>query len=107
LRFGGPGGARYTGGMNEDLPTVTPQALPGHWVTEEDIRAFVKGMEPGWYTSRDLHPRYAAWAERESLPVASIKTLGESIRRHVKMDNRHTHGHVKVWFLPEELTGAP
>ena len=71
------------------LPEVTPVQM----VNQDDVRAVIEGLAPGWYRTRDLWPRYLAWAEREG------KTPGTKIRfgivlRQVAMESKIVRDHV-------------
>jgi hypothetical protein len=81
-----------------------PVRGPGPSVPESDIRAVLKGIEPGWYRTRDLYPRYVAWAERQGKKAASSKSLGESIRRSLALEVSRAHGNVTRWHITEALT---
>jgi hypothetical protein len=73
-------------------------------VSPEDVRAVLVGITPGWYRTADLYPRYAAWAASKGREVASAKTLGEVIRRGLRLERRTVHGHVAAWHVTEDLT---
>lgn len=92
--------------MTDDLPNVAPLD-PRTRVSLEDLCSVLRGLEPGLYTSRDLHPRYAVWAGREGKPVATTKALGEALRRLVGPGSTgQAHGNVGVYRLTAEMVGA-
>lgn len=62
------------------------------------------GVTPGTYRTRDLYPRYQAWAERLGKPVASAKSLGEAIGRMGVERHSSSHGHVTVWNIAKSWT---
>lgn len=80
-----------------DLPNPTPRAL----LTEADLQAAFEGIEPGWYRTADLLPRYAAWAEREGRAPTTTRSLGWAIRTAFQPQARKVHGNVAVWYLDE------
>lgn len=108
LRWSGGLRSRYTRGVNEDLPAVEPVPDPGlsppNRLTLGELHGFLNGLEPGWYKTRDLYPRYAAWAEREGKPQVTVKGLGESIRRELNPNRSYVSGHVSVWHILETMT---
>ncbi len=65
------------------------------------------GVQPGWYTSKALLPRYNAWADREGCPRASVKALGEAIKRALNPDSGYAHGHISVWNITAEMVSGP
>jgi hypothetical protein len=75
-------------------------------LTLDELRAFLVGIAPGWYTSRDLHLRYAAWAQREGKPVVTVKGLGESMALNLepKPERRWVRGHRAIWMITERMT---
>lgn len=73
-------------------------------MSEYDLRSFLAGVKPDWYRTKDLYPRYLAWAQRQGKDPASAKTLGEMIRRVLRPDRRYAHGHLSVWKITEEMT---
>jgi hypothetical protein len=81
--------------MNEDLPTPVPltESIPS-----EDVMDMLRGLAPGNYTTRDLYPRYQAWAEREKKPVKSAQRLGMALKR-VTPSGRFAHGHARTWHV--------
>lgn len=84
--------------MTEPLPLPTP--VPDQ-ITREDLRAVLTGVPEGPYTTRDLHPRYAAWCEQQGRKPGSVKALGEAIARHFDFERRSRHGNVAIWHLTE------
>lgn len=90
--------------MNEDLPVVTPQRPTTARLTLEEMHGFLGGIVPGWYSTRDLHVRYTAWANREGKDVVSVKTLGESIRVRLQPDRQFKRGGQSIWNITEKLT---
>lgn len=89
-----------------ELPNVSPLPIPRRLPVVPDRAALIsafQGLAPGWYTSFMLLPRYNAWAEAEGHPVVTTKTLGESIRRMLQLEQTQVHGHVSAWQIPEGL----
>lgn len=83
-----------------DLPTVKPLAV----VQGADLGPALTGVEPGWYKTADLLPRYNAWAESNGKPTVTGKTLGEAIRREYgATQSRRAHGNVTMWYLDEKV----
>lgn len=91
-----------------ELPMPVPMSFSGSSVPLplEDLRQVLIGIEPGWYRTRDLYPRYVAWAESQGKTPASVKTMGEAIRRELDVERGVTHGNVSRWYITEELTKA-
>lgn len=83
---------------------MTPQRAPTARLTLEELHGFLGGIEPGWYSTRDLHARYTAWADREGKYVVSVKTLGESIRFRLQPDRQFKRGGQSIWNITEKLT---
>jgi hypothetical protein len=103
----------------DDLPYVPPTQIADP-PTREDLIELLTGLAPGWYRSRDLHPRYLVWAERKGRTPVTIKTLGETISRVMMLDKRRSKGNVvqfrvtpdavagRDWFVdPESITSPP
>ena len=94
--------------MNEDLPDVQvqpdPASLPVNRLTLKELHGFLGGLTPGWYKTRDLYPRYVAWAEREGKTPVTVKALGESIKRELNPDRSFASGHASVWHILEHMT---
>lgn len=82
-----------------DLPVVQPRKT----VVEKDLHDALIGIEPGWYTSSDLLPRYLAWAGQNGKPEVSAKTLGEAIRRAFDPKRRRVVGNVALWYLDDRV----
>jgi len=74
----------------DNLPNVEPlsEESPATALSRDDLIEIMGGLRDGWYRTRDLYPRYAVWAERKCLSLATPKTLGESIARELKLDRR-------------------
>lgn len=68
-----------------------------------NIRAALQGIEPNWYRSVDLLPRYNAWAAANGEPEVKAKALGEAINREFQPERRWTHGHVAVWHITSDM----
>lgn len=95
--------------MNNDLPPVVPMSAP-LYVIEEQAREVLIGLEPGWYTVRDLYPRYLAWAEREKVNPATKIQYGMTMRRITEASGSsgpNVFGHVRLYGVTEEMTAAP
>ena len=86
-----------------DLPDVRP-VNSSALVTDDQVRAVLVGLEPGWYVARDLYPRYLAYAEREGLAPGSRAALGNALRRVTPPSDRFAHGHSRLYQVTEELT---
>lgn len=72
----------------------------------DDLIQVLTGLAPGWYTSRDLLPRYNAWAADNGRESITAKTLGESVNRVLRLDRRNVHGNVRAFHVtPEALSG--
>ena len=78
-----------------DLPNVSPIPLPP-FITAEEVRAVLEGLDPGWYRARDLHPRYEALASAAGRQVASVKALGEALRR-AKVPSRKIQNNISAY----------
>lgn len=71
-----------------------------------DLVAVLKGLRPGWYTSRDLVPRVNAWLESKGKEPVSAKTLGEGLARRLKLERRYGPGHTRQFLVtPEAVEG--
>jgi hypothetical protein len=71
-------------------------------VSSEDLSEALSGLEPGWYRTSDIHPRYVEWAKRRGKEPAGVKALGESIRRILKPRHKTTKG-LSVWYLDHDI----
>lgn len=95
----------------DKLPDVTPVNLTGARPPRKDIVDFLVGLPDGWYRTRDLYPRYVAWAEREGKTPATVKGLGEGIRHRLDPHRASSHGNVSVYWIDADLLrgrkGAP
>jgi hypothetical protein len=86
-------------GTMSDLPEVRPLAPP---VTGDDVASALLGLEPGWYRSSALLPRYLVWAKANGKPEITAKTLGEIISRTWPgTARRRIQGGVSAWWLDE------
>lgn len=52
-----------------------------------DFLDLVKGLTPGWYTSRMLYPRYLVWAENNMHEPVGMHSLGARLRAFVGNEN--------------------
>ena len=87
------------------LPTPVPLPLPVV-VDPADVLATVKGLTPGWYRARDLHPRYAVLAHAAGHVVGDTKKLGEALWRTRRFERRYVHDHVTAYLVTEELAAG-
>jgi len=76
-----------------ELPNVSP--LP--WFTTDDMRSLLIGLAPGRYTTRDLWPRYQAWATSQGRDTVSRNAFGLALSRVLGAPVGWAHGHVKVY----------
>lgn len=84
-----------------DLPEVRPLATT--IVDGEDLASAFQGLEPGWYRTADLLPRYLAWAEKNGKAEVTKKVLGEAITRTwSNTPRRKVFGGVSAWWLDKE-----
>lgn len=84
-----------------DLPEVRPLATT--LVAGEDLASAFQGLEPGWYRTADLLPRYLAWAGKSERPGVTAKVLGEAITRTwPETPRRKVSGGVSAWWLDEK-----
>jgi phage/plasmid-associated DNA primase len=84
------------------LPWVAPSQPLAPPLTDEDMRAALAGLEPGWYTARALYPRYQAWAEQNGRPLTKRNGFGMALRR-VARSTSVDRGHVRTYELGPEL----
>lgn len=80
-----------------EIPSATPLTLPV-FVTEEEVRELLAGLEPGWYRARDLLPRYEAQARQAGRRVGDAKKLGEALHR-AGLPTRKVHGHASAYEI--------
>jgi hypothetical protein len=78
-----------------DLPNPSPLLLPV-FITNEEARAVLEGLEPGWYRARDLYPRYEALTRAAGGRVGNAKALGEALSR-AGVPRRTVHDHVSAY----------
>jgi hypothetical protein len=88
------------------LPDVTPRSAPAE-VSIEDVRAMIKGLRHGWYKTRDLYPRYLAWAKQAGKRPANRVRLGQALLQVA--DSSYVAGHIRVFELndPGVLPSLP
>lgn len=60
-----------------ELPEVRPmedleKAPRPRRITDDQWRSILAGLEPGWYTSSMLYPRYVAWVPSGSSPISRV-----------------------------------
>lgn len=79
-----------------NLPTVAPLAPMMPRPEAADVRAMLQGLEPGWYTSASLLPRYNAWADQNGRSATGAKHLGEALGR-MDFPRRKAHGNVRAY----------
>jgi hypothetical protein len=84
------------------LPAVPPMAQPP--VTDSDLRTVLQGLEPGWYSVRDLYPRMVALADRRGIAAPTKIQFGMALRA-AGVENRNIRGHVRAWLVTDELAG--
>lgn len=85
-----------------DLPDVKPTDI----LTSQDLVEVITGLSPGWYRSRDLHPRYKAWAESQHREVREVGMLGQMIGRTRLLERRTITGGIALWHVTENaITG--
>lgn len=91
-----------------DLPDVEPMDLtPKYALDDNDVKEVLKGLKPGWYTTRMLFPRYEAWAAREQKPLASPGQFGIVMKRiTTPPGNIKAHNNVRLWWVSEDLTSV-
>lgn len=69
-------------------------------IKDTHLRAAFHGIEPGWYRSADLLPRFNAWAKEAGKEEVSVKTLGEAISKELACRVKK-RGHASVWWIDE------
>lgn len=98
-------------GMKKPLPYVAPYGhLPAGEgsLSNEDLFSLLAGLEPGWYTTASLWPRYLVWAENENRPPVKRISLGMNLRRiagDVKK-NKAPEGGNLYWFDHKHVSGS-
>lgn len=92
----------YCAGM-DDLPMVKPLPRPPEPLTREDLVDMLTGLEPGYYLTRDLYPRYLAWAKKNHRDPVTVLSLGQSISRRVGLGwRRRSSQQMKMWHVTPE-----
>lgn len=93
--------------MTENLPVPAPFVAGPAQPTIIDIRRALSGIQPGWYRSADLLPRYNAWAEQNGRPQTNARLLGIGIRHGLTPESRNLHGNLRAWNLTaDHLSGV-
>lgn len=79
----------------QPLPPVLPlpEVRPLHFenpmgqLQAAELLEIVQGLEPGWYTTALLHPRYRVWAENNGRRVLSKTALAFRLNQLVGKEN--------------------
>lgn len=53
----------------------------------DEVQEVVRGLEPGWYTTMLLHPRYRVWADNNGRRVSSRTALAFKLGELVGPEN--------------------
>jgi hypothetical protein len=97
--------------MTKPLPKVRPIAKDVRDVLEPsrpDLLELIRGLEPGWYTSRSLYPRYKVWAENRNYRPAGMHSLGARLRNLVGPENvKVMPDDQRAFHLTQELVSTP
>lgn len=86
-----------------DLPVPVPVVAVSP--TRDDLVAVLTGLDPGVYYSRDLLPRYLAWAKAVGKRPITAKILGQSMARHFQFPHRSVNGRSAWTITPEAVAG--
>lgn len=78
--------------------TDLPMPEPRPFLSDSDVRAVLDGLQPGVYLTRDLYPRYEAWARREGKRIVSRNMFGTAMARVVERAG-NAGGHVSAWIV--------
>jgi hypothetical protein len=82
--------------MGMGLPDVAPRPAPAD-LSIEDVREVIRGLEHGWYRTRDLYPRYVAWAEQVGKEPVGRVQLGRVL--YQVADGSYISSGVRVFEL--------
>jgi len=84
-----------------DLPNVAPLSMPG-LIEEGNLLMTLAGLEPGWYSVRDLYPRYLAVEARLRNKPGNKIRLGMALKTY-GLEHRNIVGHANAWHVTTEL----
>jgi hypothetical protein len=86
----------------DDIELAVPEPL-GVPVTDDQARAVLEGLDPGWYATRTLWPRYLTLVAREGWPLSNRISLGSALKR---VANKHQRVGSALAFKVEETTAG-
>lgn len=66
--------------------------------TDAELRAMLDGLPQGWYTVRELYPRYQRWAASVGREPSKPIGLAMALRR-LGLEDRRAAEHVREYWI--------